>query len=194
MASEAPPPQPPQPLRWPERWPEAGPVRLRPWRDDDLATIADLATDPYVPLIGTIPVPFTAAAGRAYVARQHARLATGTGWSFAIALRATDRAVGGAGLWLHPDGPATAGYSVAPADRGHGYARAALAALVRFAGEVGEPVLELLVEPANAASRAVAAGAGFVEVELLPGHLVLGGVHRDALRCRRNVPLPARGG
>jgi ribosomal-protein-alanine N-acetyltransferase len=181
------------PLRWPDRWPESGPVRLRPWRDDDLATVADLATDPYLPMIGTIPSPFTPAAGLAYVARQHARLTAGTGWSFAIALQATDRAVGGAGLWRHPEGPATAGYSVAPADRGHGYASAALAALVAFAGEVGETVVELLVEPANAASRAVAARAGFVEVELLPGHLVLGGVHRDALRCRRTVPPPSEG-
>ena len=180
----------PGPLRWPARWTAAGPIRLRPWSDDDLATVEDLARDPYVPLIGSVPAVPSPAAGRAYVARQHERLATGTGWSFAVALAATDRAVGGAGLWPHPDGPATAGYVIAPADRGQGYAVAALTALVAFACEVGQDAVELLVEPGNRASCAVARRCGFAEVERLPQHLVIGGVRRDAVRYRRRVPPP----
>ena len=184
------PEDPPVPLRWPARWPAAGAVRLRPWRDDDLPTVEDLSRDPYVPLIGSVPSPFTAEAGRAYVARQHDRLATRAGWSFAVALAATDRAVGGAGLWPQPDGPAAAGYAVAPADRGQGHAVAALTALVAFAGEVGQQAVDLLVEPGNLPSCAVAGRCGFVEVERLPGHLVIGGVRRDAVRYRRRMPSP----
>jgi ribosomal-protein-alanine N-acetyltransferase len=174
-----------QPLTWPEQWPTSGPVILRPWSEDDLATVADLATDPYVPMIGTVPSVFSPAEGLAYVARQHQRLAEGTGWSFAVALRTSDRAVGSAGLWRHPGRSATAGYTVAPRSRGHGYAAAALEALTAFAWQVGETAVELFVEPDNAASRVTALRAGYVEVELLPGHLQIGRRQRDVLRYRR---------
>ena len=176
-------------LRWPASWPAHGPVLLRPWREDDLPTVADLSTDPYVPLIGTVPSPFTDAEGRAYLRRQHARLAEGTGWSFAIALLDGDRAVGGAGLWPHADGTATAGYSVAPADRGHGYATAALRALTAFAWSVGEAAVELHIEPDNRASRAVAERVGYVELELPPAHREIGGRRRDLLRYRSAAPV-----
>jgi hypothetical protein len=41
--------------------------------------------DPLIPLITTVPVSGTAADARAFIARQHDRLATGAGYSFAIA-------------------------------------------------------------------------------------------------------------
>ena len=88
-------------LTWPDPLPEYGPVRLRPFAAGDLSLVAELAADPYIPLIGTVPATFTAAAGLAYLERQHQRLRDGLGWSFAIADRETDRAVGGAGLWLN---------------------------------------------------------------------------------------------
>lgn len=167
---------------------------LRPWGEDDLPAVAELATDPYVPLIGTVPSPYTDAGGRAYVARQHQRLVDGTGWSFAVVERASGLAVGGTGLWLHEDRPATAGYFLVPSARGRGLATAALRALTAFAGTVGVAAVDLLVEPDNAPSRAVAARAGYREVALLPAHAEIGGRRRDVLRFTTTTTTPSTGG
>jgi [ribosomal protein S5]-alanine N-acetyltransferase len=170
-------------LTWPDPLPAYGPVRLRPFAAADLDLVAELADDPYIPLIGTVPAVFTPEAGAAYLERQHQRLRDGLGWSFAISDRVTDRAVGGAGLWPHPGGPATAGYAVAPAYRGRGYATAALHALTAFARTVpGVEEVELLIEPENAASVAVARRCGYADAGLVPEHIEIGGVRRDMLR------------
>lgn len=177
-----------KPLAWPDQWPTSGPVLVRPWSDDDLPAVADLARDPYLPLIGSMPAVYTEAEGRAYVARQHQRLADGAGWSFAIVERTSNRAVGGAGLWLHADGPATAGYAIGPADRGRGFATAGLRAVTAFAWTLGLDRVELFVEPGNAASRAVAARAGYAFVERLAGHGLIGGQPRDLDRFAAQRP------
>lgn len=168
-------------------------MRLRPFAAGDLILVAELAGDPYIPLIGTVPAPFTAAAGGAYLERQHQRLRDGQGWSFAIADRATDRAVGGAGLWLQAGAAATAGYAVAPPYRGRGYATAALRALTAFAAtRPGLDRIELFIEPANPGSIAVARRCGYSEVELVPGHTEIAGVRRDMLRFLARTPADER--
>lgn len=174
--------------------PEHGPVQLRPFAAGDLGLVAELASDPYIPLIGTVPATFTTAAGEAYLARQHQRLRDGQGWSFAIADGETDRAVGGAGLWLG-DGPAaTAGYAVAPPHRGRGYATAALRALTGFAWtRPGLKSVELYIEPGNLASIAVARRCGYAEAGLLPEHLEIGGVRRDMLGFVAHRAAPTSG-
>ncbi len=98
-------------LSWPDPLPSAGHIVLRPFRDSDLSLVADFATDPYIPLIGTVPVPFSDEDGLAFIARQHQRLTDGTGYSFAVAGIKDDCAVGSAALWLKdlPAGRATAG-------------------------------------------------------------------------------------
>jgi RimJ/RimL family protein N-acetyltransferase len=87
---------------------------------------------------------------------------TGAIWDVEIGL-----AVGRAGYHGPPDGSGTVeiGYSVDPALRRRGYARAALAALLRRA--VDEPsvsTVRLTISPDNEASRSLAAQFGFVEV------------------------------
>ena len=172
--------------------PEYGSVRLRPFGPGDLSLVAELAADPYIPQIGTIPAIFTAAAGAAYLERQHQRLRDGQGWSFAIADRETDRAVGGAGLWVDGRSAATAGYAVAPPYRGQGYATAALRALTDFAWtRPGLARIELSIEPANGASIAVARHCGYQEAGLVPGHVEIGGVRRDMLRFVARAAEPA---
>jgi RimJ/RimL family protein N-acetyltransferase len=170
-------------LTWPDPLPRHGPIGLRPFHRGDLQLVAELAADPYVPLIGTIPAPYSEAAGLAYLERQHQRLADGTGWSFAIAELATDRAVGGAGLWLRDDDPATVGYAVAASARGRGIARAALTALTEFAWTRQDlRTVELFIEPTNLASIAVAERCGYRRHELIAGHTEIGGIRRDMLR------------
>jgi [ribosomal protein S5]-alanine N-acetyltransferase len=170
-------------LTWPEVMPQYGPIRLRPFQLGDLDLVAELSSDPYVPLIGTVPAVFTEAEGLAYLRRQHSRLTDGSGWSFAIAERGTDRAVGNAGLWQHDGRSAAAGYVVAPRYRGRGYAKAALRALTTFAWTQSDiDYVDLFVEPANLASIAVARSCGYREAELLPRHLEIGGHQRDMIR------------
>ena len=181
------------PLAWPDPLPAEGAVRLRPYRESDLRLVAELAADPYLPLIGTIPAEYSDEAGRAYLERQHQRLHDEAGFSFAVARRIDDVAVGGAGLWLARagavPGTASAGYAIAPPYRNAGYATAALLALTRFAWTRPDlDRVDLYVEPDNAASIAVAEHAGYLRLGLLPGHDEIGGRRRDMLRYRAFRP------
>lgn len=179
-------------LLWPNPLPACPPVLLRPFRASDLALVAELSTDPYVPLIGTVPAVYTEQEGLAFVARQHRRLSDGSGWSFAIAQQSDDRAVGNAGLFPHEGGRATLGYCVAPSERRRGLAAAAVTALSGFAFTLpGTDVLELLIEPWNAASRATAERCGYSLAGELPQHSEIGGRLRDMLLYRRTREDPA---
>ena len=137
-----------------------------------------------MPLIGTIPAVFTEADGLAYLERQHQRLTRRHG----LVLR-DRRAAGRSGRRRRGSVAdtrvtgATAGYTVAPADRGRGYAKAGLRALTAFAWT--QPDLdrvELFIEPANLASIAVARSCGYHEEGLLIRHTEIGGRLRDMLR------------
>jgi RimJ/RimL family protein N-acetyltransferase len=169
---------------WPAEPPSAGAVVLRPWADDDVPMLLDLATDPYVPLIGTLPAHATEEQALDYVHRNQGRWAEGRGFSFVVAEAASGRAVGGAGLWLRdlPCGRGSAGYSVAPAERGHGYAADALTALTAFAWTLpGLHRVELYVEPWNTASVRTAERAGYQREGLLRSYQEIGGSRRDML-------------
>jgi [ribosomal protein S5]-alanine N-acetyltransferase len=144
----------------------------------------ELATDPYVPLIGSLPPNASEHEARAWVDRQRRRLAEGFGYSFAIADAQTDVAVGGIGLWLAgiSEGRATAGYSVAQSARGRGVAGAALIALTSFAWSVQAlHRIELYIEPWNAGSVRTAERAGYRREGLLRSHQEIGGRRRDML-------------
>jgi RimJ/RimL family protein N-acetyltransferase len=132
--------------------------------------VLDSATDPYIPLIGTLPA--------------YATEAEGAGFSFAIAGAETGRAVGGIGLWLRElvHGRASAGYSIAPRDRGFGYAADALVALTAFGWSLpGLHRLELYIEPWNTGSIRTAERAAFQREGLLRSHQEMGGRRRDML-------------
>ena len=128
---------------WPPRPVAYGPVVLRELTAADVAMARELSTDPYVPLIGTLPANASPRQAQDWVDRQRGRLAEGTGFSFAIAEAGTGRAVGGIGLWLASlaQGRATAGYSLIPSARGRGIAAAALTALTERAGYEREGLL-----------------------------------------------------
>ena len=174
------PPLPP----WPDVPPTCGPVALRAFRPTDLPMAFDLSTDPYAPLIGTMPAQATEAEAAAWIERQQGRWAEGAGFSFAIAEAATDRAVGSAGLWLRelPAGRATAGYFIAPGDRGRHLAAAALTALTGFGWTIPElHRTELYIEPWNTASVRTAERAGYLREGLLRSHTEIAGRRRDML-------------
>ena len=161
-----------------------GPVVLREFSAADLLMVQEMSTDPYVPLIGSLPPNASRQEARDYIDRQRGRLAEGTGFSFVIAEAGTGRGVGGIGLWLAglEHGRATAGYSVIPSARGRGLAAAALTALTCFAWSIQElHRIELYIEPWNAGSVKTAEHAGFEREGLLRSHQEIGGRRRDML-------------
>jgi ribosomal-protein-alanine N-acetyltransferase len=169
---------------WPTSPVAYGPVVLRRFSALDVPMVRELSTDPYVPLIGTLPPNASEREAQAYIDRQLGRLAEGIGLSFAIAEAGTDRAVGGIGLWLRDlvHGRATAGYFVTPSARGRGLASAALTALTSYAWTIpGLHRIELYIEPWNAGSAKTAERAGYEREGLLRSHQEIGGHRRDML-------------
>ena len=162
----------------------AGPYLLRGFLPEDVQLVQEAAADPYIPLVTSVPVPFTENDGLAFIARQHARARDGVGYSMAIADRATTRAVGSVGLWLRDldAGRASVGYWVVASARGGraaGHAVRAVADWARHA--IGIPRLELYVEPWNSASIRTAEHAGFSREGLLRSWQEIGGSRRDML-------------
>lgn len=165
-----------------------GRVTLRPFRDTDVTVVLSVAQDPLIPLITTVPTSGTADDALAYIHRQHDRLRQGSGYSFAIAERETDTAVGQIGLWLRniDEGRASIGYWVAPDFRRRGLGTAALGLLADWALSL-EPVrrLELYVEPWNEGSWRAAEASGFTREGLLRSWQQVGSQHRDMFMYSR---------
>src|SRR6266536_1311335 len=162
----------------------AGPYVSRAFRPADVRLVAEASAEPYIPLVTSVPVPFTEDDGLAFITRQHVRARDNVGYSMAIADRVTDRAVGSIGLWLRDldAGRASVGYWIVPSARGNHAAGHALRAVARWAlGVLRIPRLELFVEPGNTASIRTAQHAGFVQEGLLRNWREIGGTRRDML-------------
>lgn len=171
-------------FRWPEQAPTHAHVRLRAFADRDADMAMDLATDAYVPTIGSLPAHATRPQALAYIERQRGRLTQGLGYSFCIADADDDRALGAIGLWLAgiDQGRVSVGYSVAPSARGLGVATQALLAVTDFAWTL-PPVhrIEACIEPWNLASIRSAEAAGFTREGLLRSHQEIAGRRVDIL-------------
>jgi RimJ/RimL family protein N-acetyltransferase len=162
-------------------------VLLRAWQADDLAVIAEASDDPYIPLITTVPAPFSAAAGNAWLRRQWDQAAEGRGCPMAIAARDTGAVVGMATInridWTHRRGEI--GYWILRRHRGQGFARAAVALLPGLARDLGLVRVQALVEPGNHASQAVCRAAGFTEEGTLRSYHRIGDENRDMIMFAR---------
>lgn len=147
--------------------------------------VIELATDPYVATISSLPSRATAQEAADWIERQRRRLGEGAGFSFCIADRDTGRALGTIGLWTGAhlaDGRATAGYVLAPSARGHHLARDALGALTAFGWTIPSlQRIELYIEPWNTGSLRTAETAGYSREGLLRRHQEIAGVRRDML-------------
>ena len=168
----------------PDRLPvlAASPYRLRPFSERDLEMVREASSDALIPLISTVPSPFTEEAGLAFVERQHDRVRSGVGYPFAVAREVDDVAVGHAGLWPRPGDAerASCGYWVVTSARGRGTAGCALRALSDWGfGTLGMQRLELYVEPWNVASARTAVAAGFRREGLMRAWQRVGGERRD---------------
>lgn len=151
-----------QPLDVPELAADGG-LMLRPWRLSDVPLVREAADDDYIPLITTVPTPWSEEAGVAFVERQWSRATTRTGYPFVI-VTSDGRPIGQVGLWLKDldEGRASLGYWVVRSARGQGAAAAAIDAVAGWAlRDLRIPRLELWVEPWNTASVRTAERAGF---------------------------------
>ncbi|WP_406462020.1 GNAT family N-acetyltransferase [Streptomyces sp. NBC_00111] len=161
---------------------------LRPWEMSDLPLVREAAEDDYIPLITTIPTPYSDEAAEAYVRRQWDRAATGSGYPFTIARTRDRRPVGSVGLWLADvaEGRATLGYWMTAPGRGRGVAGAALRTVTTWAlHELRIPRVQVLVEPWNTASLRTAESAGYRREGLLRDWQEIGGRRRDMLMYSR---------
>ncbi|MFC8586163.1 GNAT family N-acetyltransferase [Streptomyces sp. NPDC057217] len=149
-----------------------GGLALRPWRLSDLDLVREASGDPYIPLVTTVPSPYSGAEGRAFVERRWERAASGTGYPFVL-VDPGGRPVGTVGLW--PDGEEAAlGYWVVAA--------AGLAAVADWAlRELGIPRLVLHIEPWDTASVRVAERVGFRREGMRKEWPAIGGERRDVL-------------
>jgi len=110
-----------------------------------------------------------------------------------FALRDADSCVlaGGVQVRLREKGVAHLSYWVFPQFRGRGFATRGLRLVSAWAlTELGVERLELYIEPANEASRAVARAAGFVERGVRRQHERIGGTLRDMILCSRGLDPP----
>jgi RimJ/RimL family protein N-acetyltransferase len=143
---------------------ESAGVRLRPFREDDLADIAAACADPLTQrFISGMPSPYTEADARWWITEGAPAAWAAGGSAYAVADLTTDRLLGGTGLSqvVPYRGQAEIGYWVAPWARGRGVATATTRALADHAFSTGISRLELLTHQENAASQRVALAAGF---------------------------------
>jgi N-methylhydantoinase B len=139
---------------------ETARLRLRSLRDDELAALLELIGDWEVARwLAAVPHPYSEADGRAWIALVRQDHTTGRPRRFAIALKETDRLIGGVGLdGSRGDGsdePAL-GYWLGRSYWRCGYAREAVAAVVDYGFcMLGLDTIRAYTDPENTASQRV---------------------------------------
>ncbi len=144
-------------------------LRMRLLRDGDLGDLVSLINNWEVARwVSSVPHPYTEFDGREWVTRVQQDHATGRPRRFAIALKETDRLIGGVGL----DGstgddseePAL-GYWLGEPHWGNGYAREAVAAVIDYGlRTLGMPTIRAYTDPSNLASQKVLLRCGLKKI------------------------------
>ena len=149
---------------------QAGPVRLRPYRPDDVPRMVEACRDPVTRhWLPRLPHPYTPDDARAHLEHQREQAAEGRALQWAVAAADDDRLIGEIAVFGAASGPVTSevGYWTHPAERERGAMTAALLLAARHAllpedvGGLGRSRLVLRAAAGNTASRRVAERAGF---------------------------------
>lgn len=156
---------PPAPLRWPDPALADRVVMLDALRDEDAEAVAAGASDAHTARWLPVPVPYSVDDAHEFMALQRELAAAGTLLALAIRRSGEPALVGAIAAHLTGRvGECELGYWLHPAARGQGLTPRALRLM---AGHVFStlPVhrVELLVHPANVASRRVCAAVGCAE-------------------------------
>jgi 8-oxo-dGTP diphosphatase len=162
-------------------------LRLRLFHDSDLADLVALIGDwDIARWVSSVPHPYSEADGRDWIGNVRRQHAAGRPRRFAIALRQTDRLIGGVGLNGDPgddsDEPAL-GYWLGKPYWGNGYAREAVAAVIDYGFEtLGLETIRAYTDPSNAASQIVLRRCGLEPI----GDI---GLRRPTRNGARTAPL-----
>jgi [ribosomal protein S5]-alanine N-acetyltransferase len=163
-------------------------VVLRAFASADVTLLEEVAADPLIPKISTVPAVYSETSALEYIERQHHRFRSGQGYSFVICSDEHACAVGYLGVWIADlaKGRATVGYWVAKSARGSGLCGWALQLVSSWAFEA-LPVhrLTAYVEPWNVASIRTAESAGFASEALLRSWELVGDEPKDMLSMSR---------
>ena len=144
-------------------------LRIRSLRDDDLPDLVALIGNwEVVRWVSSVPHPYTEADGREWIARVQQDHATGHPRRFAIALKETDRLIGGVGIdgstCDESEEPAL-GYWLGEPHWGNGYAREAVAAIIDHGlRTLGMETIRAYTDPSNVASQKVLLRCGLKKV------------------------------
>jgi RimJ/RimL family protein N-acetyltransferase len=157
-------------------------IRLQPFAEAHLDALAPVLADPEVHRFTRVPVPVPEGFARSWLERYEHGRRDGTREAFAI----VDDADGSfLGLALAPridvdERTAELGYVVAPHARGRGVASESLRLLTEWAfSTLGMERVELLISPANVASKRVAERCGYVREGVLRSLHMKVGVRED---------------
>ena len=171
------------PLDYPNPILESPRILLRAWSLDDLACVAEAATDPDIPRGTTVPAVYTRPAGRAWIERQWSRQTTGQGLSLAVVEVESQRAVGLVFLGLRPiEGHCEIGYWLVPSARERGLGTEAVGLASRWVLTTTAVYrLYALVEPHNEASLGVLSKCDFASEGVLRSYLKFDDGMHDAM-------------
>jgi [ribosomal protein S5]-alanine N-acetyltransferase len=139
---------------------ETGRLRMRSLRYDDLVGLVTLINNWEVARwVSSVPHPYTEIDGREWIARVQQDHATGRPRRFAIALKKTDRLIGGVGIdgstGDESEEPAL-GYWLGEPHWGKGYASEAVAAVIDYGLQtLGMETIRACTDPNNLASQKV---------------------------------------
>jgi RimJ/RimL family protein N-acetyltransferase len=151
----------------------AGPTRLRPWRDSDVAAVTAACQDPEIARWTRIPENYTESDARAFLLYRYDALTAGVTAPFAI-VSADDRLLGSVSL-LRLDWPqlrGEVGYWLAPEARGGGHATRAVRLICAWGfASLGLERIDLLAAVENASSQRVAERAGFTREAVLRSYM-----------------------
>jgi ribosomal-protein-alanine N-acetyltransferase len=144
-------------------------LRLRAHRDGDLAELVTLAgVWEVASWLTKLPHPYTDDHGRDWIAHVRQAHAAGNPRKFAIALKETDRLIGGVGL----DGSSgddseepSLGYWLGPPYWARGYAREAVSAVIDYGFRTLQlETIRALTDPDNTASQRVLLACGLRKI------------------------------
>lgn len=159
-----------------------GSIRLRLRADSDTPAIVAACRDPEVARWTRVPEPYDEAAAAEWAAESGRQQESGEGLHLVVAHADTDEFLGAIGVHdvNRTAGRCDIGYFLAPGARGRGVMTRAVRLLSEWVfASLPVERIEITVEPANAASRAVAERAGYTFEGVLRSHTAIKGRRRD---------------
>ena len=155
-------------------------VVLRPWLASDVEDVFLACQDPDIQRWTTVPSPYTREHADEFVRTTAADVWAGGGALFAVIDAVTTDLVASMGAHRVHNGVAEVGYWTRAQSRRRGLTADALRTLTRWLfAECDVARAELVIEPANAASVALAESLGFVREGLLRQRFLLRGERVD---------------